>query len=179
MACLLTTGFDYECNNGAGGIKQGSLLIGNWDDVAGGASFTAGTFEISALTQAAGTSLKRYKIRKEIVAFDGTSTTDPLTGSNVLETVITAALYKISKTKSYELKLAQGTPLFIIVQDNNDVYHAFGYENGAELLTVQGMSGKAMNEMNGYNLSFTAREQNRYTVASALMATILVEGENS
>jgi len=105
MACLLTTGFDYECNNGAGGIKQGSLLITDWDNVAGGASFTSGTFEISALTQAAGTSFKRYKIRKEIVAFDGTSTTDPLTGSNVLETIVTAALYKISKTKSYELKL--------------------------------------------------------------------------
>jgi len=177
MACVLTTGFDYECNNGAGGLKQGSLLITDWDNVQGGATITAG--EITALTQVAGTSFKRYKIRKEIMAFDGTSTTDPLTGSNVLETVVTAALYKLSKTKSVELKLAQGTPLMVIVQDNNDIYHAFGYENGAELLTVQSMSGKAMNEMNGYNLSFTSREQNRYTVASALMATILVDGENS
>ncbi len=177
MACILTTGIDYECNNGAGGIKQGSLLITDWDNVAGGATVTDG--EITALSQDAGTSFKRYKIRKEIVAFDGTSTTDPLTGSNVLETVITAALYKISKTKSTELKLAQVTPLMIIVQDNNNVYHAFGYENGAELLTVKSASGKAMNEMNGYELSFTSREQNRYTVASALMATILVDGENS
>jgi len=179
MACSLaaSVGFDYECNNGAGGLKQGSLLITDWDNVAGGATITAG--EMTALVQDAGTSFKRYKIRKEIMAFDGTSTTDPLTGSNVLETVVTAALYKLSKTKSVELKLAQGTPLMVIVQDNNDIYHAFGYENGAELLTVQGMSGKALNEMNGYNLAFTAREQNRYTVASALMATILVEGENS
>ena len=177
MSCVLTTGFDYECNNGAGGIKQGSLLITDWDNVAGGATISGG--EITALTQDAGTSFKRYKIRKEIVSFVGTSTTDPLTGSNVLETIVTASLYKLSKTKSLELKLAQGTPLMIIVQDNNDVYHAFGYETGAELLTVEGMSGKAMNEMNGYNLSFTAREQNRSTVASALMATILVDGENS
>jgi len=177
MACVLTTGFPFECNNGAGGLKQGSLLITDWDNVEGGATVTAG--EITALTQVAGTSFKRYNIRKEIMAFDGTSTTDPLTGSNVLETVVTAALYKLSKTKSVELKLAQGTPLMVIVQDNNDIYHAFGYENGAELLTVQSMSGKAMNEMNGYNLSFTSREQNRYTVASALMATILVDGENS
>ncbi len=177
MACLLTTGFDYECNNGAGGVKQGSLLITDWDNVAGGATISGG--EITALTQDAGTSFKRYKIRKEIVASDGTSTTDPLTGSNVFENIVTASLYKLSKTKSTELKLAQGTPLMIIIQDNNDVYHAFGYENGAELLTVQSVTGKAMNEMNGYNLSFTSREQNRYTVASALMATILVEGENS
>jgi hypothetical protein len=177
MACVLTTGFDYECNNGAGGIKQGSLLWGNWDDIAGGATITAG--EITALTQAAGTSLKRIKIRKEIVSIDGTSTTDPLTGSNVFESVVVAALYKLSKTKNTELKLAQGTPLFVIVQDNNDIYHAFGYENGAEMLTVQSMSGKAMSEMNGYNVSITSKEQNRYTVASALMATILVDGENS
>lgn len=177
MACVLTTGFEYECNNGAGGVKQGSLLITDWDNVSGGATITAG--EITALTQVAGTSFKRYKIRKEIVASDGTSTTDPLTGSNVLENVVTAALYKLSKTKNTELKLTQGTPLMVIIQDNNDIYHAFGYENGAELLTVQSMTGKAMGEMNGYNLAITSREQNRYTVASALMATILVEGENS
>jgi len=177
MSCTLTTGFPYECNNGAGGVKQGSLLITDWDNISGGATITAG--EITALTQVGGTSFKRYNIRKEIVAMDSTSTTDPLTGSNVNEAVITAALYKLSKTKNTELKLAQGTPLMVIIQDNNDVYHAFGYENGAELLTIQAMTGKAMNEMNGYNLSFTAREQNRYTVASALMATILVEGENS
>jgi hypothetical protein len=177
MACILTQGWEYECNNGAGGVKQGSLLISNWDYVAGGATITAG--EITALVQDAGTSFKRYNIRKEIVAMDSTSTTDPLTGSNVNEAVVTAALYKLSKTKNTELKLAQGTPLMVIIQDNNDVYHAFGYENGAELLTVQAMTGKALSEMNGYNLSFTAREQNRYTVASALMATILVEGENS
>lgn len=177
MACVLTTGFDYECNNGAGGVKQGSLLITDWDNVAGGATISGG--EITALTQDAGTSFKRYNIRKEIVSAVSTSTTDPATGSNVNETVVTASLYKLSKTKNTELKLAQGTPLMVIIQDNNDVYHAFGYENGADLLTVEAMTGKAMNEMNGYNLSITAREQNRYTVASALMATILVEGENS
>lgn len=177
MSCVLTTGFDYECNDGAGGVKQGSLLITDWDNVQGGATISGG--EITALTQAAGTSFKRYKIRKEIVAMDSTSTTDPLTGSNVNEATITAALYKLSKTKNTELKLAQGTPLMVIIQDANDVYHAFGYENGAELLTVQAMTGKASNEMNGYNLTITSREKNRYTVASALMATILVDGENS
>jgi hypothetical protein len=177
MSCVLTTGFDYECNNGAGGVKQGSLLITDWDNIANGATFSGS--EITALIQAGGTSFKRYKIRKEIVSAVGTSTTDPATGSNVNETVITASLYKLSKTKNTELKLAQGTPLMVIIQDNNDVYHAFGYENGAELLTVEAMTGKALSEMNGYNLSFTAREKNRYTVASALMATILVDGENS
>lgn len=177
VGCALTTGFDYDCSNGAGGIKAGSFLITDWENVSGGATITAG--EITALTQAAGTSFKRYKIRKEIVAFDGTSTVDPLAGTNLLETVITASLFSMSKTKNVELKLAQGTPLMVIVQDNNDVYHAFGYENGAEMLTVQSMSGKALNEMNGYNISITAREKNRYTVASALMATILVDGENS
>lgn len=177
MACVLTTGFEYECNNGAGGVKQGSFLWTDWDNVSGGATISGG--EITALTQVAGTSFKRIKIRKEIVSIDGTSTTDPLTGSNVLEITVAGSIYKISKTKSVELKLAQGTPLMIIVQDNNDIYHAIGYENGAELLTVQGMTGKAMNEMNGYNFTAVSREQNRYTVASALMATILVEGENS
>lgn len=179
MACLLTTGFDYECNNGAGGIKQGSLLITDWDNVKDGATFTAGTYEISALTQAAGTSFKRYNLRKEIVSSDGTSTTDPAMGSNIFENVVLATLFKISKTKSYELKLAQGTPLFIIASDNNGVAHAWGYENGAELLTVQSVISKEMNGLNGYNLSFTSKEQNRYTVASALLATILVDGENS
>jgi hypothetical protein len=178
MACTLTTGFPYECNNGAGGIKQGSLLLTDFDNITKSTSVVTDG-EITTLSQVAGTSFKRYNIRKEIVSIDGTSTTDPLTGSNVLENVVLAALYKLSKTKNTELKLAQGTPLMVIVQDNNDIYHAFGYENGAEMLTVQSMSGKAMNEMNGYNLSITSREQNRYTVSSTVMANVLVDGENS
>lgn len=177
MACVLTIGFDYECNNGAGGVKQGSLLITDWDNVSGGATITAG--EITALTQVAGTSFKRYKIRKEIPMADGTSTTDPAAGSNVLDNNFIFQLFKMSKTKNVELKLAQGTPLMVIYQDNNDVYHALGYENGAEMLTVQTTTGKALSEMNGYNITINSKEQNRYTVASALMATILVEGENS
>lgn len=178
MSCVLTTGFDYECNNGAGGVKQGSLLITDWDNIVVSTSVVSGG-EITTLSLVSGTSFKRYKIRKEIVSAVSTSTTDPATGSNVNETVVTASLYKLSKTKNTELKLAQGTPLCIILQDNNDTYHIYGFESGAELLSIEAMTGKAMNEMNGYNLSFTSREKNRYTVSSTVMASVLVDGENS
>lgn len=178
VGCALTTGFEYDCTNGIGGVKAGSLLITEWENITQSTSVVTGG-EITTLSQVPGTSFKRYKIRKELVGFDGTSTVDPAAGTNLLETIITAAMFKISKTKSVELKLAQGTPLFVILQDNNDVYHAFGYENGAEMLTVQSASGKLFNEMNGYNISITAREANRYTVASSVMASVLIDGENS
>jgi len=179
MSCLLTTGFDYECDDSVGGIKQGSLLITQFVNITAN-TVVAG--EVTVLTQAGGTSFFRYKIKKELVDFVSTGNHAPEMGTNYYEGVINAVLFKLSKEKNVELKLlATGGPLVVIVQDNNDIYHIFGLEFGAELAggTNQAASGKAFGDMNGYTLGFTDKGKNRLTVATSLMATILIDGENS
>lgn len=178
MACLLSTGFDYECDDSSGGIKQGSLLITQWENITASV-VTAG--EITTLTQAGGTSFFRYKIKKEIVGFDAAHNHAPEVGTQFFENVIQFALFKMSKEKNVEMKLLASKPVVIIAQDLNDIYHCIGLEFGAEKMggTNNASTGKLFGEMNGYNIAFTDKTKNLYTVSTAVMASILIDGENS
>jgi hypothetical protein len=175
-SCPLTTGFDYECDSSTGGIKPGSLLITQWENIT---ATTVVAGELTAITQASATAFYRYKIKKEIVSFDGNETHDPLIGSNFYEDTITAMLFNMSKEKNVEFKLLSGKPLFIILQDLNDVYHAFGVQSGAEKIGSTRSSGKEYGTMNGYTMVFSSKDTNLYTVDSTVVAGLVVDGEST
>lgn len=171
--CPITQGFPYECDDSTGGIKPGTLLISQWENV----SVTPPTVAagvITAITQEASTSFFRYNIKKEIVSFDGTENHDPLTGSNFYEDTLTAMLNNMSAEKNVELKLLTGKSLFIIVQDLNDVWHAFGLQSGAEKIGSTRSSGKEYGTMNGYTLVFVSKDTDRYTVDPTVVAGLTI-----
>jgi len=176
--CLLTTGFPQECDDATGGLKQNSFLVTQFENIT---AYTNTSGEITAMTQAAGTSFLSYEIKKEIMDFVSTENHDPVNGTYYWETVLNIQLNNMSKEKSVEMKLLAAKPLVIIVQDNNSIYHIFGLEFGMEKFggTNQAASGKAFGDMNGYTLGFTDKSKNLYTVSTGLMATILIEGVNS
>jgi len=53
--------------------------------------------------------------------------------------------------------LAQGN-LSLIVLDQSGVYHLVGMQNGVRVSAIDGGVGKAYGDMNGYTVSFTAKE---------------------
>jgi hypothetical protein len=177
--CPLTTGFPYECDENTGGLKPGEFLVTQWENVKDGITVVAG--EITVMTQVALTNFYRYSLDKETTDFVSTETHDPLLGSIFYESVINAVLFNMSKEKNVELKLLAGKPLVIIVQDLNDIYHCFGVQSGAEKAggTNQAASGKEYGTMNGYTMGFTAKDTNLYTVASAVVASLVIAGESS
>lgn len=177
MGVALTTGFDYECDDSTGGIKLGSFLVSQWDDIT---AFTADADkQVTAMTQAVGTSFFRYQMKKEVVDFVDTENHLPLLGSLHYENVINAMLFKMSKEKNTELRLLCGQPLVIIVQDLNDVYHIFGLESGAEKMggTNQAASGKEYGTMNGYTMGFTDKSKFLYTIDQATITSLTISGE--
>ena len=99
-----------------------------------------------------------YNIKKEMVSFDGTVNHDPALGSYFVEDILTATLVNLSNEKNVELKLLAGKPLFIIVQDLNDVYHAFGVQSGAEKVGSTRSSGREYGTMNGYTMYWMLME---------------------
>lgn len=175
----LTYGFDYECDNANGGIKQGSILISQWADIT---AHTVVAGEVTAITQAASTSFFRYQVKKEIADAITTETHDPLLGTSVYETVANYMLNQLSASKNVQLELLVSKPLVIIYQDNNDIYHVMGITNGAEKVggTNQSATGKALNDQNGYTLGFTSREKSYpYTVESSVVTGLTISGELS
>lgn len=178
MACgALTTGFDYECDDSAGGIKAGSVLITQFENIDKTTSVVAAGV-ITTLTQVAATDFYRYSIKKEIANAISTPTKDPVLGSTFYETVAQLALHKLSAAKNQELELLASKPIVVIYQDLNDVYHLIGYDNGAESFvggTNQGETGTAFGDMNGYQIGITSKEKHfPYTVDAAVIAGLSI-----
>lgn len=155
MACVLTAGMAEECDDSLGGIKAGQFLIGQLDTVE---TSTVVAGEVTVLTQVALTNFYRYWMKKETANAVVTSTKDPMTGTFVSETVVTAMIQKLTAAKNVEFKLLAGKPLVIIYQDQNGVWSCAGLTNGAELLSQTAQTGQTLNDQNGYTLTFTARE---------------------
>ena len=176
VVCALTTGFPFECDENTGGIKENSLLITQFENVKDGFTIVAG--EITAIVQVAGTFFYRYSIKSEIVDFLVTENHYPLIGSLWYEGIINAMLNNMSKEKNAELKLVAQKPLVIILQDLNDVYHAFGVKFGAEKMggTNTAGAGKEFGTHNGYALGFTSKDQTLFTVSSATIALLDIDG---
>lgn len=178
MACgSLTYGFDYECNDGIGGIKPGSILIAQWDNIS---AYTVTSGEVTAITQAGATSFYRYQVRKKIAADTTEGTNDPMTGTVNFVSTFTFDLFNISASKNVNLELLMSKPLVVIYQDNNDIYSVLGITNGAEATGVQRMTGKENTEKNGYLITITSEEKVLpYTVSSSVISGLTISGELS
>lgn len=168
--CLLTTGFDNECNDGVGGLEPGSFLITQKENITV-ATATAGV--INTLTQAVGTSFFRYRLRKNTQNFDGANTNTPETGVNYIENTLVLLMMKMSAAKNVELKLVTQKPNICIVRDLNGVYHAFGIETGMDF-SINSSSGKAYGDMNGYTLTGVEQSKERYTVDATVIAGLTI-----
>lgn len=175
MSCgALTYGFDYECNDGNGGVKQGSIIIAQWDGV------TAKTVTAGVMTAITAGTFYRYQVRKYIAGDSGESVSDPKTGtiSNTSNFVFT--LFNISGSKQVQLELLQSKPLVAIYQDNNDKYFILGLNNGAEVKTVARQTGTDMGEMNGYTITVTHEDKTfPYEVEASVIAGLTISGELS
>tara|TARA_R110002167_G_scaffold106599_8_gene273269 strand:+ start:3269 stop:3796 length:528 start_codon:yes stop_codon:yes gene_type:complete len=174
MACPLTQAFDYECDDAVGGIKQGSILITQLENID---TFTVTAGEVTALTQVVATNFYTYKVNKEIADVVSTENFSEENGTFFVESVMNLMLSKLTKEKNTELKLLASKPLAIIYQDMQGTYHVMGADEGARKVggTNQSATGKAFGDLSGYTLGFTSREANYpYTVDATVVAGLTV-----
>lgn len=182
MSCgALTTGYNYECDDAIGGIKQGSILIARFEEI--GTATIDATGVVTALPQASGTNFYRYKQKKQIAGATTTETHDPITGTNFLETVLQTYLNKLSGAKNIQLQLLVSKPVVVIYQDNaSDKYFIMGLSNGAEKMGGENGSGTgtAFGDRNGYMIAFTSTEKNYpYEVDSSVITSLNIDPDVS
>ena len=178
MSCgALTYGFDYECNDGIGGIKPGSILITQWDNVTAN-TVVAGV--VTAITQAGATSFFRYQVRKFIAQDTTNGVNDPKQGTVSFTSNFVFTLFNMSASKNVQLELLASKPLIVIYQDNNDKYFILGLTNGAEAVTLDRQSGLDKQDMNGYTITIMSEEKVfPYEVQSSVVTGLTISGELS
>lgn len=177
MCDSLSYGFDFECNDGVGGIKAGSLLLAEWDNIS---SYTATGGVVTVLNQEASTYFYRYQVRKYIAGDTTNGVNDPLTGTRAYTSALVFTLFNISAEKNTELETLMSKPVVAIYQDNRDKWHVLGIKFGAEVKTIDRQTGVAMTEMNGYTITVTHEEDAfPYEVQASVISGLDISGNLS
>jgi hypothetical protein len=152
MACELTTGFNLDCKDSWGGIKE--IFLQQHEDFATGIVYDGTSGEVEDLPTA---TLYRYVCEKNTGSMVSAVNANEQ-GSVTFTTTVTAQLRKITTTKRKELMTLAKNRLAVFVRDMNDNIWFCGRFRGMELTGGDFTTGTALGDFNGVNLVLSGEE---------------------
>lgn len=151
MACLITSGRYEPCKSNVGGLFK--IWFANFGTLDGLSLDTDDT--IIGITTG---DVYEYEL-KGANTFSQTITSSREAGTTYVTQSLTISLKTLDADTNKEIKLlAYGRP-HIIIQDNNGNSWLAGREFGMELETSEAVTGTALADTYGYNLTFTGMER--------------------
>lgn len=160
MACALTQGFNLDCREGVGGLKE--VYIIETDNIS---AVTETSGVVTAITKATGKRFWKYKLVRET-----SNTTENITGSEQNGTLFYAQQVQIIINRRQasvrnEIMLLAKNRLTIVAVENqldpttgNNRAWLFGKRDGLLLNSGASESGTAWADRNGYTLPFAGNE---------------------
>ncbi len=100
------------------------------------------------------------KTNKNVCNFTETVSVDMANGTTFFNQVVTMVLSRRETTKrTFIEKLVEGQKqLSVVVLDTNGIYWLFGLAEGSYVTGIEGGTGTAKADMNGYTVTFTSME---------------------
>lgn len=170
MPCAMTAGFSLDCREVVGGIKN--LYIAPLSAV------TTVTANASGYVTAITKSSLFYKyelLPRGANSFTHNIQADPATGSIAYEPTINVVFSKLSQGNSNKFDLLAKNRLAIIVETKDGSFFLAGQSNGMEVNGGTAASGAAMNEFQGYNLTFSGMEKAMSAeVSPSIIAALII-----
>ena len=155
MACSLTLGRIEPCKDQVGGLN--AVYFINSIDLAQIAYDTADT---DVIDQLATTAVSAYKYDlKGTSNFEQAITSSRDNGTTFFEQVLNIVLKKQDADTHKEVKLLAWAKPVVVVEDNNGNAWVMGLEHGAEVTGGSIVTGSAMGDLTGYNLTLTGQER--------------------
>lgn len=168
MSCTYSSGNTLGCKTGAGGVKI--VYMAPW--VSGAYSPTLTAKVITAWAGAAGL-FYPFEARPEKLGAGHTIKTNDV-GNQYWELNGSYIVEKLDSVKETLLAAIAAGPQLIIFRDNNGKYFLHGYNNGVTIGDIVGSTGTKMEDMNGYNLTWTGKEESQVLeVSSGIIAGLL------
>jgi len=157
MACDLTKGRLEPCKDAVGGLKN--IYFANFN----AAIFNEFTETDGLITEllsspVAPIDLYKYELRSNGHSLEDANEVSGENGTSFVTTTVTAILKQIDASTRQELQLATYGRPHVIVEDYNGNFLLVGIENGCDVAVNQ-VSGSAMGELSGYNVTATATEK--------------------
>jgi hypothetical protein len=158
MACDITKGrLDTPCKTGVGGVK--AFYFANFEPLIY-KQFEKTDGLVTSLLTSPTTPLELYKyeLRSSGHNLEDANENSEETGTSFVTSTFTAILKQIGATTRDELQLASFGRPQVFVEDYNGNFLLVGIENGCTV-SVNQVTGSAMGELSGYNLTITAQER--------------------
>jgi hypothetical protein len=170
--CLIVQGNELDCRDSNGGVSE--IYLTEYVNVPQG-NITASSGVITAATCSSGKRFFTYQLEKENATFEPKLVSSVENGTTSCEQTLTFTIKKMTASHRNNLLTLAYNRLHIIVKDSNGIYHWMGVANGADMVSADGSTGKAIGDMNGYTLTFTAKEPVfPYTISAALVASLQI-----
>lgn len=172
MACPIVQGREILCRDSVGGVPE--VYLTEFANVPQ-ANITASSGVITAASCLTGKRFFTYQLEKENGQFDSKEIVSVENGTLYNEMTLTFTLKKMSASLRNNIRTLAQNRLHIIVKDGNGTYWWMGQVNGADLTAGDGTTGKALGDMNGYSLTFVAKEPDApNTISAALVAALQI-----
>ena len=148
MGCgQFLNGIALGCGGNLGGIRE--VHIARFDDVA---ELVVADGVVTAVALRDSVRFKNYAMRREGGQFTVTSVEDADGRLAYYESDIELYFSRLDTAKRLEIESLAQDYLMVIVTDANGQMWLFGREGGVELVTVDGTTGKARTDSNGYTI---------------------------
>jgi hypothetical protein len=167
MACNLSAGIQLGCRDNTGGLK--TLWITDYTNVT---SLTSSTGDTITAISGSGTFYEFQLIRTSSQLTE-TVNASLENGTVFYQGEVVTYFNKLGQDKRNILKtLAQSQRLAIVAEDNNGQYFYLGQTYGCFISAGTSVTGKALGDQNGYNMTFQYLEPNPMNQLSGSLASI-------
>ena len=167
MACNLTAGIQLGCRDNTGGLA--TLWITDYTNVT---SITQNSGDTITAISGTGTFYEFQLIR---TSYQLTETVNASleNGTVFYQGEVVTYFNKLGQDKRNILKtLAQSQRLAIVAEDNNGQFFYLGQTYGCFISAGTSVTGKALGDANGYNMTFQYLEPNPMNQLSGSLASI-------
>lgn len=167
MSCNLTAGIQLSCRDNVGGVATAYIT-----DFTNIASITKNSGETITQISGSGTFYQFQLIRTSSQSTETVNAS--LENGTVFYTQELVTYFaKLSQAKRNILKtLAQSPRLAVVIVDNNGDSFYLGETYGMFVSAGTSVTGKALGDANGYNITFQAMEQNPMNELSGTLASV-------
>lgn len=152
MACELTAGFELDCRDTWGGVKE--VFLQQWEDFLTGVVYDGTTGMIEDLPTA---TLFRIQCKKNTASMVSTPNANE-NGSVTYTTTVTFQLDEINNALRKEFELWGKNRLAVFVRTANDRILMCGREYGLMLTGGDFTTGTALGDFNGVNVVLSGEE---------------------
>jgi hypothetical protein len=167
MACNLSAGIQLGCRDNTGGLK--TIWITDYTNVT---SITSSTGDTITALSGTGTFYEFQLIRTSSQLTE-TVNASLENGTVFYQGEVVTYFNKLGQDKRNILKtLAQSQRLAIVAEDNNGQYFYLGQTYGCFISAGTSVTGKALGDQNGYNMTFQYLEPNPMNQLSGSLSSI-------